>query len=54
MTLFVFHFDISGKDDKDIQLENKPFISLILLVFHIDISGKDDKILLLENKLFIF
>ena len=43
MTILVFHFDISGKDFKEIHDSNKCSISLILLVFHFDISGKDDK-----------
>ena len=38
----VFHFDISGKDNKDQQSLNISLISLTLLVFHFDISGKDD------------
>ena len=41
LTLFVSHFDKSGKDIKDEQLQNRPLISLTLLVFHLDISGKD-------------
>ena len=43
VTLFVFHFDISGKDNKDEHPENKLFIYITLFVFHFDISGKDDK-----------
>ena len=43
MTLFVFHFDISGKEDKDSHLENKLFIFMTLIVLHFDISGKDVK-----------
>jgi len=34
---------MSGKDDKDLQLKNKYFISKILLVFQLEISGNDDK-----------
>ena len=43
MTLFIFHFEISGKDDKEEHPENKPFISVTLFVFHFEISGKYDK-----------
>ena len=43
MTLFVFHFDILGKDDNFLHLQNKNFILLTLFVFHFDISGKDNK-----------
>ena len=43
MALFVFHFDISGKEYKDLQPENKYLISLTLFVFHFDISIKEDK-----------
>jgi len=50
MTLSVFHFDISGKDDKDSHPQNKHSIFKTLLVFHLDISGKDDKDLQLLNK----
>ena len=41
MILEVFHFDISGKYNKDEHPKNNPFISSTLLVFHFDISGKD-------------
>ena len=41
VTLFVFHFDISGNDVNEIQLENIPFILVTLEVFQMDISGKD-------------
>jgi len=41
-TLFVIHFDISGKNDNDIQLPNKPSIFVTLFVFHFDISGNDN------------
>ena len=50
VTLFVFHFDISGKEDKDEQLENKELIYLALFVFHFDISGNDNKDEQEENK----
>ena len=43
MILLVFHFEISGKNDKKGQKENKLLIFVTLLVFHFDISGKDDK-----------
>ena len=43
MILFVFQFDISGKDDKDLQPQKKAFILVTLLIFHFDISGNDDK-----------
>ena len=41
MTLFVFHFDISGNDINDEQLRNNEFISVTLFVFHFEISGND-------------
>ena len=41
--LFIFHFDISGKYDKDEHPLNKLLISVTLFIFHFDISGKDDK-----------
>ena len=50
MTLLIFHFDISDKDDKDEQLENKELIYMALFVFHFDISGNDDKDEQEENK----
>ena len=43
VTLFVFHLEISGKDDKDSHPLNKNSISVTLFVFHPEISGKDDK-----------
>ena len=43
VALLVFQFDISGKDDKDGQEENKSLISVTLLVSQFDISGKNDK-----------
>ena len=42
MTLEVFHFDISGKEVKDSQKENRLFILWTLEVFQLDISGKDE------------
>ena len=42
MALFVFHCDISGKDDNNSQSEKIPLISITLLVSHFDISGKDN------------
>ena len=43
MTLFVFQFDKSGNEVKDLQLQNRPVIFIKLLVFHFEISGRDDK-----------
>ena len=43
MSFFVFHFEISGKEDKDSQLKNIPLILVTLFVFHFEISGKEDK-----------
>ena len=43
MNLFEFHLDISGKEVKDLQLQNNPLIFWTLIVFHFEISGKDDK-----------
>ena len=40
ITLSVLHLEISGKDNKDEQLQNTAFNSLIFSVFHFDISGK--------------
>ena len=47
MILLVLHFEISGTDNKDEQLESKPIIFITQLtyslIFHFDISGKDNK-----------
>ena len=43
MTLSEFHFEISGKNDKDSHPQNKYFILVTLLVFQFEISGKNDK-----------
>ena len=42
LTLLIFHFEISGKDDNDEHTQNIKFILVTLLVFHFEISGKDD------------
>ena len=42
MTLLVFHFEISDKDDNEEHSENIPLISITLFVFHFEISGNDD------------
>ena len=42
LTLLVFHFDISGKDDNNLQFSNIEVILLTLLVFHFNISGNDN------------
>ena len=44
MSFEIFHLEISGKDDNDLQLENKELILVTLFVFHLDISGKDDNL----------
>ena len=49
IALLVFHLDILGKDNKDLQLENIWLILIALCTFHLDISGKDIKDLQLEN-----
>jgi hypothetical protein len=41
MKLFVFQFDISGRNCKDLHSKNKYLTFLTLLVFHLEISGKD-------------
>ena len=41
ITFSVFHFEISGKDDKDWQFVNILNISVTLQVSQLDISGKD-------------
>ena len=41
VTLLVFHFEISGKDDNDEHSRNIPLIQITLEVFHFEISGKD-------------
>ena len=40
VTLLVFHFEISDKDDNDEHSQNIQLISVTLLVFHFEISGK--------------
>ena len=52
MELFKFHFEIPGKDSKDLQLLNKSVILLRLLVFNIEISGNDFNDLQLQNNSF--
>ncbi len=42
ITLFVFHLEISGKDDNDEHCSNIELILFILFVFHLEISGKED------------
>jgi len=42
VTLFAFHFEISGKDDNDEKLFNRYFILIRLFEFHFEISGNDD------------
>ena len=39
LTLFVFHFEISGNVNNDWQSQKKFLIFLTLFVFHLDISG---------------
>ena len=41
ITLFVFHFEISGNDDSDEHSENKAYILVTLFVFQFEISGND-------------
>ena len=42
MTLIVPHFEISGKDDNKLQLENIELKFVTLMIFHFEISGKND------------
>ena len=42
ITLKVFHFEISGKDDNDEHPINIKLTLVTLIVFHFEISGKDD------------
>ena len=42
ITLFVFHLEISGKDDIILQLKNMPSIFVTLFVFQFEISGKNN------------
>jgi len=49
MTLLVFHLDILGNDDNDLQLLNISLRFLTLLVFHFYISGNNDNDSQLEN-----
>ena len=53
LTLVVFHFDTSGKDDNDLHLENKLLILITLFISHFDKSGRDNNDLQLENILLI-
>ena len=53
-TLDVSHFEISGKDVKEVQQSNKLSIIFTFFVFHFDILGKDIKDLQAQNKSFIF
>ena len=49
VTLEVFHFDISGNDDKEPHPENIDNILVTLKVFQFDISGNDDNDLHSKN-----
>ena len=40
----MFQLEISGNDDKLVQLQNILPISVTLLVFQLEISGNDDKL----------
>ena len=40
MTLLIFHFEISGKDNNDEHLENIDDILVAFLVLHSEISGR--------------
>ena len=42
VTLFVFHFEISGNDNNDEQFAKIELISVALIVFHFEISGRVD------------
>ena len=42
VTLIIFHFEISGKDNNDEHPINISLISLTLTIFHSEISGKGD------------
>ena len=42
MTLDVFHFEISGKEDNELHPLNILDIFLTSDVFHFEISGKED------------
>ena len=42
ITLLIFQFEISGKDDNDEHSKNIPFILVTLLVFQFEISGNND------------
>ena len=46
----VFHFDISGRDNKEQHPENKLLIFWTLSVFKLEISGKDSKEEQSQNK----
>ena len=45
----MFHLDMPGKNNNDLQLEKILFIKITLLVSYFDISGKDFKDLQLSN-----
>jgi len=40
--IFSIQFEISSKDNNEMQLERILFILLILFIFHFEISGKND------------
>ena len=52
LTLGIFHFEISGKEFNELQLENIHIILVTLSVFHLEISGKDNKEDKYKNYLF--
>ena len=43
ITLFIFHFEITGKHNKDLHLKKIKAIFIIFEVFYFEISGKDNK-----------
>jgi len=49
VTLLIFHFEISGKDDNDTHPLNISPLLIIFLIFHFEIFGKDDNDLHSKN-----
>ena len=50
VTLFIFYFEISGKDTNDEHLSNRHFISVKFIVFYLEISGNSFNSIQSNNK----
>ena len=51
--LIVFHFEISGKEIKNVHPSNKQPISLTFSIFHFEISGKYFNLFIFNHSYYI-